>query len=90
MIPVPERRNRPRYSVSEVVEVYVAGADGRFIGCGVLRDICDTGAGIHIDVPIAPGTVVELCNEKGSLRAVCRHTKYAYVMYVSGFEFLDG
>jgi hypothetical protein len=84
-----DRRRKPRYALTETIEVYVAGSGGRFIGCGVLRDISETGAGIHMEVAVAPATVVELTNSKGSMRAVCRHTDRAWSGYVVGFEFLD-
>jgi hypothetical protein len=84
-----DRRRKPRYAVTEIIEVYVAGVRGRFIGCGVLKDISETGAGIHMEVPVAPATVVELTNSKGSMKAVCRHTDPAYQGYIVGFEFLD-
>ena len=84
-----DRRRKPRYAVTEIIEVYVAGVRGRFIGCGVLRDISETGAGIHMEVPVAPATIVELTNSKGSMKAVCRHTDPAYQGYIVGFEFLD-
>jgi hypothetical protein len=71
------------------VEVYVAGVNGRFIGLGVLRDISESGAGVHMEVPVDPGTVVELSNNKGTMKAVCRHTDAAYPGYIVGFEFLD-
>jgi hypothetical protein len=84
-----DRRKKPRYAVTEIIEVYVAGAAGRFIGCGVLRDVSETGAGLHMEVPVAPETIVELTNSKGSMRAVCRHTDPAWSGYIVGFEFLD-
>jgi hypothetical protein len=74
--------------VTEIVEVYVAGVKGRFIGLGVLRDISETGAGVHMEVPVEPGTTVELTNSKGTMNAVCRHTDAAYPGYIVGFAFL--
>ena len=92
MTPLPrrsDRRRTPRYALTEIVEVYVAGIDGRFIGCGVLRNISETGAGIHMEVPVIPSTVVELTNSKGSMKAICRRTDPACSGYISGFEFLE-
>jgi hypothetical protein len=76
--------------VTEIVEVYVAGVEGRFIGCGVAHDVSETGIGIHMEVTVARGTVVELTNNKGAIKAVCRHCGPAYSGYIAGFEFLDG
>jgi hypothetical protein len=93
MIPQPspsERRKKIRYAVTDIVEIYVVGAEGRFLGFGVLRDISESGAGIALGVSIAPGTLVDLTNEKGTLRALCRHTTLSSSGYMSGFEFVDG
>ena len=85
-----EKRRYTRYAVTDTVEIYVAGIEGRFIGFGTLHDLSETGAGIALDVSIAPGTVVELTNGKATLSAVCRHTNCSQTGYVSGFEFING
>lgn len=87
---IKERRRSPRYTLTEIVEVYVSGFHGRFLGCGVLHDISETGAGIHMDVSVAPLTEVELTNEKGTIKAICRTARPAYTGYIMGFEFKEG
>ena len=91
VLPDPsDRRKSPRYALSEIVEIYIVGSGGGYLGCGVLRDLSDTGAGVHMDTAVTPGTVVDLSNEKGSVRAICRHNSPAFTGYVVGFEFTDG
>jgi hypothetical protein len=85
-----DRRRRPRYAVSEIVEVYVVGAGGGYLGCGVLKDVSEGGVGVHMDAPVTPNTAVEITNHRGSIRAVARHNKPAFSGYVIGFEFVDG
>jgi hypothetical protein len=81
-----ERRKKIRYSVTDIIEIYVA-VEGRFVGFGVLGDISESGVAVALAVSIAPGTLVDLTNEKGTLRALCRHTMFSPPGYVSGFEF---
>jgi hypothetical protein len=42
-----------------------------------------------MEVFIAPQTVVDLSSEKGSVRAICRHSRPAPSGYVIGLEFLE-
>lgn len=84
-----DRRRKPRYAVTDIVEVYVAGADGRFVGCAVLRDVSQFGVGVHMEVPLTPGMHFHLTNEKGTISIVCRHVKPSDSGYVMGLEFID-
>lgn len=85
-----ERRRSPRYTLAEVVEVYISGTGGEFLGCGVLHDISAIGAGIHLDVSVEPLTEVLVTNEKGTMRGICRSVRSAYTGYIVGIEFTDG
>jgi hypothetical protein len=84
-----ERRRQPRYKLTDVIEVYVAGRDGRFLGWGTLRDISEAGACIHMDDAVAVGQVVDLINSRGRMVAVCRHVNPGYTGFVMGFKFLE-
>lgn len=89
-VKVDERRRRQRYAVSDIVEIYLLGNGGGYVGCGVLKDVSEGGVGVHMETPITPNSLVELTNSRGSIRAIARHNNPGFSGYVIGFEFVDG
>ena len=55
-----------------------------------LEDISLTGACVHVDAPIAPGTRVHIAYPKGELKGSVRYCVYRDIGYFLGLEFEPG
>ncbi len=84
---VKERRTQTRLLCAELMEVIWRDQSGRRRrSVANLQDISVSGISLQLDIPVCPGTEVELAHGEISLAGVVRHCRYLEGGYMLGVQ----